>query len=187
MNENQLAAEWQSLGEEIQRLANQYRSEAGPATPEYLEAASKIDGYLTAFKGFAGGWSALAELLPQIEEKPEEARETTAQRAYYRPLGEALFALGGSAATRDAIAKVGEAVQEILMPADFEPVRTGQIRWIVNVRFARQALCQHGLLKSSPVGIWALSDAGKRWIDSGKVDLPTPVPPEHPDQAILPF
>ena len=189
MNNNQFAAEWQALGEEIQQLSETYRSkgENEPA-PEFAVASSKIAGYLIGFRAMADAWAMLSAQLPPLADEEEVSPSgTTPQRSFYRPLAEALLALGGTAQTTDAILSVGKAMEAVLKPADNEPVRSGQIRWRVNVRFARQKLKEHGLLNGNEIGRWTLSPAGVRWAESHMVDLPDPVPPENPDQTTLPF
>jgi hypothetical protein len=189
MNKNQFAAGWQALGEEIQQLSETYRSKGeSQGLPGHEAAASKIEGYLSGFRAMAEAWATLSAQLPPLDEDAEDSPSgTTPQRAFYRPLADALLSLGGSARTRDAIASVGKAMGSVLKPADFDPVPSGQIRWMVNVRFARQKLREHGLLAADEIGRWTLSSAGIRWAESPQADLPDPVAPENPDQTTLPF
>jgi hypothetical protein len=189
MNKNQFAAGWQALGEEIQQLSETYRSKGqSQSLPGHDAAASKIEGYLTGFRAMADAWATLSAQLPPLDEDVEDSPSgTTPQRAFYRPLADALLSLGGSARTKDAIASVGKAMESVLKPADHDPVQSGQIRWMVNVRFARQKLREHGLITGAEIGRWTLSPAGIRWAESPVVDLPDPVAPENPDQTTLPF
>lgn len=72
-----------------------------------------------------------------------------------------------------------------LQEADRALLASGEIRWIVNTRFARNSLRELGLLYEKKPGIWEFTEAGHRFAESNPTHLPNPVPPEDPRQLRL--
>jgi len=64
--------------------------------------------------------------------------------------------------------RVREIMADILKPADFESLNDEHdIRWVTNVRFARQNLIERGCLRSdSPRGIWEITDRGREYLQT---------------------
>lgn len=94
----------------------------------------------------------------------------TPQKAYQVPLLEALVELGGQAPVSKILERVYEKVKHNLRPKDLEMLPSGRdVRWENAVMWVRNKLREQGLLSSnSPRGIWAITDAGRRYLESLK-------------------
>lgn len=186
-NSKLLAPEWQALTEGLQAVMEQYRQSEGENSPDRLAAANRVEGFLAALRGLAASWADLTKGLPADSTISEDAPGRLPQWRFYKPLARALLSLGGRAKTKDAILEVARILEGQLQDGDREMLQTGQVRWMVNVRFARQELKERNLLNATVPGIWELSKAGKRWAESDVETIPAPVPPEIPGQGHLPF
>jgi|GEM_PF-1287672 len=186
-NSNLLAPEWQALTEGLQTIMEQYRQPQEEGHAERLAAASRLEGFLASLRGLAASWTELAKCLPAESLSNDDAPGRLPQWRFYKPLAQALLSLGGRARTRDAITEVGKILAAQLQDGDREMLQTGQVRWVVNVRFARQELKERNLLNPTEPGIWELSEAGKRWAANDVAAIPAPVPPEIPGQISFPF
>ncbi|MGQ4809941.1 hypothetical protein NKDENANG_03380 [Candidatus Entotheonellaceae bacterium PAL068K] len=94
---------------------------------------------------------------------------STPQKAYYRPILEVLEALGGSARVSEVLDHVFRQMKDILRDVDYEPVASNPKtpRWRKNAQWVRYSMVEEGLLRSnSPRGIWEISDAGIRFLQS---------------------
>lgn len=190
MNQDLLHSEWQMLGEQIQMIIQRHRAPELESSPEHLKASAQLEGFLEALRGMSAAWEELVAKLPETgvtseEEDPEYSPSAIPQSHYWKPLVEALKALGSSAAAKDAIAKVGEIMADRLQDVDRELLRTGQVRWIVNTRFARNLLRVLGLLRDDKPGIWEFTEAGRRFADSNAEHLPNPIPRDDTRQLRL--
>lgn len=92
---------------------------------------------------------------------------TTPRSEFYAPILRALEELGGTAAASDVIEHVRTQMASRMLPLDWEPIPSeprGQ-RWRGTVSNARQILLDNGWMASgTPVGIWEITDAGRRWL-----------------------
>lgn len=85
---------------------------------------------------------------------------------YEAPLLRALVDAGGQAPYRDIVDAVGRELKADLLPADFETLDSGTIRWQSRLQFVRLRLKDRGYLaKDTPRGIWGITDAGRAAID----------------------
>ena len=167
-------------------------AKAGKATKGQAELVARLDTLQASVRGLGNAWLTVKDLLP-AETDPSapdsDAPGALPEKAYYKPLAQALLSLGGSAKTCDAIDAVRKLMGRKLTAADKTPVRSnGLVRWNVKVRFARLALKDRGLIsKYSPSGVWSLTDAGKRWAEDPKLtELPAkPIPESAPGQQQL--
>jgi len=86
---------------------------------------------------------------------------------YRVPLLRALVDLGGSAPSRKVIDHVGEAMKGQLSAWDRGKRPQGVVRWKNDVAWCRNDLKNEGLLSAnSPVGIWEITEAGRRWLEA---------------------
>ena len=101
----------------------------------------------------------LRRSVPKQVGKKEKLRSgRTPQAAFGEAIVEVLKKLGGSGPAKDVIERVGRRMQSQLRPADGEKLNDGQIVWVKDVHWARQALKSKGILKSnSPRGWWELA------------------------------
>lgn len=91
----------------------------------------------------------------------------TRQEAYYRPILEALQALGGSAQVNQVLDQVLQSMKTVLKDVDYEPLPSlpDMPRWKSAAQCARNSLVKAGLLRNdSPRGIWQISEAGSRFL-----------------------
>jgi hypothetical protein len=81
---------------------------------------------------------------------------------YEVPILAILDARGGRAPTSEVLDELGERLAQRLMPADLEPLASGDIRWRNRAQFVRLRLIERGDMASgSPRGIWEISDQGR--------------------------
>jgi hypothetical protein len=100
----------------------------------------------------------------------KQARRTRApsgsllpEQAYEKPLLQALVDAGGEAPYRNVLGSVGKSLEKALMPADFEKLRSGGIRWHSRLQFVRLRLIERGELdRDAPRGVWRITDAGRK-------------------------
>jgi hypothetical protein len=91
------------------------------------------------------------------------------EREYWLPILRVIEQAGGSAAASDVIEAVGERMRGMLKPRDYEKLAIGEIRWRNRTRFARLRMAERGLLSdTSHRGIWEISDAGRRYLETGR-------------------
>jgi len=91
------------------------------------------------------------------------------EERYERPLLEALADAGGRAPYRDVVDAVGRELKDQLMPADFEKLSSGTIRWQSRLQFVRLRLIQRGHLdKNAPRGVWTITDQGREALREGE-------------------
>jgi len=182
---------WEGLLEVVAEAAREARAQKRGKHSVNRDAAPKLETLLAAIRGLGNAWAEVRDLLPSEPIKSAEKSEVAGalpQSRYWKPLAQALLALGGKARTADAITEVGSLMAAELGPVDRELLSTGQVRWIANTRFARQRLKEHGLIsRNSPSGVWELTDAGARWAASTMTRLPPPVEEPDPRQPPLPF
>ncbi len=105
--------------------------------------------------------SSKAKRAPKGSLLPEEA--------YKLPILEALEDAGGRAPTSEVVTAVGERLGVDLGDIDRELIGSGEVRWKNRVQFVRLKLIESGLMESdSPRGIWAITDAGRRYVKEAK-------------------
>ncbi len=91
----------------------------------------------------------------------------TPTKAYWRPLLQTLVELGGRGRREQVIEQVGQKMQNILRPADYEKLpQSSFIRWENRVAWQASNMKREGLIKrDSPRGIWEITDAGRKWLE----------------------
>ena len=71
----------------------------------------------------------------------------------------------GAAAASDVIETLGEQMQDVLTPRDYETLAMGEVRWRNRARFARLRMTERGLLSStSHRGIWEITELGREYL-----------------------
>ena len=89
-------------------------------------------------------------------------------RAYERPIVEAVYELGGSGPVADVLAIVEQKMKHLLTDVDYEVLSSGrEVRWRSSAKWARNSLVhKQGLLrKDSPRGVWELTDKGVAMVE----------------------
>lgn len=105
--------------------------------------------------------------------KPKRTRAAAGtllpEERYERPLLKALADAGGQAPYRDVVDAVGRELKDDLLPADFEHLNSGGIRWQSRLQFVRLRLIERGYLdRNAPRGVWAITDAGRDALAEGE-------------------
>ncbi len=172
-----------ALSEEEQRI----RAEGAQAmqSGEYDTATAVIDfakrllSFRDKVEGLVTEWDELADLRdkasPAVQEivskrffGKSKKGEITSQEDYCPYLLEVLDEMGGSGKTSAVIDAVGEKMEGVLKPKDYEVHNSKgqQIRWRNTVQWARNFMVNDdGRMKSnSPRGIWEISDKGRKWL-----------------------
>ena len=144
---------------------------------EALERAAQVTGFRDKADALRREWENLF-----AREEDEEGTEAHAERrnlgrlrrglrtreeAYYRPILEALQALGGSAQMGQVLDRVLQSMRGTLKNVDYEPLASDpdMPRWKNAAQWARNSMVKEGLLRSnSPRGVWEISDAGIRFL-----------------------
>jgi hypothetical protein len=91
------------------------------------------------------------------------------EREYWRPILEILDERGGAAPASEVMERLGERMNGVLTPRDYEDLSMGEVRWRNRARFARLRMTEQGLLsRASHRGIWELTDAGREYLDDGR-------------------
>jgi hypothetical protein len=90
------------------------------------------------------------------------------EREYWLPILEIIEQAGGSAAATDVIEALGERMNGLLTPLDYETLAMGEVRWRNRARFARLRMTERGLLSSkSHRGLWEITKAGGEFLEAG--------------------
>jgi len=144
---------------------------------EALERAAQVTGFRDKADALRREWENLF-----AREEDDEGTEAYAARrnlgrlrrglrtreeAYYRPILEALQALGGSAPMGQVLDRVLQSMRGTLKDVDYEPLASepDMPRWKNAAQWARNSMVKEGLLRNdSPRGIWQISDAGVRFL-----------------------
>jgi hypothetical protein len=178
---------WENLLESIKDAQSSASTEKDSV---FKVITNKLETLQAAVSGLSHAWVNIRNMYPAepvVVPVENASSDSLPQSAYLRPLAEVLLESGGACETNIAIKKVGKRLEKQLKKGDREPLdKTGQIRWITNVRYARLTLKQLGIiLADQQTGVWTLTDAGKRWAAS-KEPLPkNPIPQPNTNQLEL--
>ena len=178
---------WENLLESIRDAQTSAASEKDTV---YKGIANKLETLQAAVSGLSHAWVNIRNMYPAdpvVVSVDNASSDSLPQSAFMRPLAEVLLENGGSSEANIAIKKVGKRLEKQFKKGDREPLeKTGQIRWMINVRFARLTLKHLGIiLADQQTGVWTLTDAGKRWAAS-KEPLPKkPIPQPNANQLEL--
>ena len=90
--------------------------------------------------------------------------QKTPNKAYERPILEAVYELGGRGSMADVLKIVERKMVHVLNEIDYQILPSGgDVRWRNTAQFARNGLVKRGLLKSKEEagwGIWELTEKG---------------------------
>lgn len=112
----------------------------------------------------------LFEPLNQQEENREHKKirsrtgEITSQASYTFPILDALIKMGGTGKMSDVLEEVFKKIKDTLTSKDLEKLSSGtSVRWKNKAQWERQRLKAKGYLKkTSPHGIWEITDLGRK-------------------------
>jgi len=113
--------------------------------------------------------AAVREVPPATAARPKPPRPPakTPQKAYRVPILRALVERGGAGKTSAILDRVYEMMASQMGPQDLASSKsTNEPRWRNLARWERQYMKRAGLLADdSPVGIWEITAAGRRYLD----------------------
>ncbi len=187
-NSTSVAAAFEMLLEEIEAeidFVNRagtraFEESAYDKAKEAIERAKQLTDFRAKADALRREWENL--FAPEEDEEDMEAQaarrnlgrlrrgQRTREEAYYRPILEALQALGGSAQVNEVLDHVLEIMRSTLRDVDFEPLTSDPDtpRWKNTAQWARNAMVKEGLLRNdSPRGVWAISAVGVRFLHNG--------------------
>jgi hypothetical protein len=93
----------------------------------------------------------------------------TPQRAYIRPILQTLVKFGGSADADDVLREIERIMGASFNARDLESLASNadEPRWRNTAQWTRWQLVKQGLLRrGSPRGVWEITDAGRRYLES---------------------
>ena len=96
----------------------------------------------------------------------------TPEKAFRRPILEALVALGGRGRMSEVLDLVEKKMKGVLTDYDYQslPSRLGTPRWRNTAQWCRLKMVREGLLKNdSPPGIWEISEKGREALRGGEI------------------
>jgi restriction system protein len=187
-NSTSVAAAFEMLLEEIEaeiEFVNQVGARAFERrdydkAKEAIERAKQLTDFRDKTNALRREWESL--FTREEDEEDTEAQATrrnlgrlrrgqrTREEAYYRPILEALQALGGSAQVNEVLDHVLQTMQGTLRDVDFEPLTSDpdMPRWKNTAQWARNAMVKQGLLRNDSLrGVWEISEAGVRFLHDG--------------------
>jgi len=144
---------------------------------EAAERAEQITSFRDKVSALRREWEHL--FTCQEDEEDAEARAErrnlgrlqrglrTREEAYYRPILEALQALGGSAPMAQVLELVFQSMKNTLKEVDYEPLVSdpNMPRWRNTAQWARNSMVKQGLLRNdSPRGVWQITEAGIQFL-----------------------
>ena len=171
-----------SLAEEEHRIRSEGASamEAGDydTATSVIEFAKRLLAFQKKVEGLVPEWEELEDLRdaasPAVQEivskrffGKRKKGEVTPHTAYFRPILEALVEMGGSGKTKAVLDRVGEKINGVLKPLDYEPHKSDgkSIRWRNSAQWARNTMVnEDGRMKKTKTGIWEISEKGRKWL-----------------------
>jgi hypothetical protein len=170
-------AELESILSEINATIKRAIDEANYAKSQQLiQEAEAVKRVIEQVRQIAAGTPTLLTPI-RTAKSPARSRQRgkrqprgTPQGAYHVPILEALVELGGKAPVSAVLERVYTKLEGRLQPSDLEFVPSGQEeRWRNTAKWARADLKEQGYLAAdSPKGIWEITDAGRRYLESLK-------------------
>ncbi|HET8954985.1 MAG TPA: winged helix-turn-helix domain-containing protein [Solirubrobacterales bacterium] len=86
-------------------------------------------------------------------------------QAYWIPVLQVLEESGGAAHSNDVIDALESRMVGVFTDRDYQPLRSGEVRWRNRVRFARLRMKEKGLISdSSRRGVWAITSRGRAYL-----------------------
>ena len=127
---NAITATWEDLLESLATLEDEVRASAHKNADA---SCASIQTLSLALSGLGRAWQEVTRRIPdpapELQLPNDADSRFTPQRAYTRPLAQALLELGAPRLS-PAIQRVGELMASQLTAADYEPLsKTRQIRW----------------------------------------------------------
>ncbi|MFN4319845.1 MAG: winged helix-turn-helix domain-containing protein [Aquificaceae bacterium] len=159
------------LFEEIQKHIDKIKTEIKAAVDisdygrvqEYMEKIKKLEDFKEKLKDLQKEWENLYVPMPS---SVGSKKEYTKEKEYIIPILESLVELGGSGSRKEVLQKVEEKMKGRFTAADCEKFPSNsEEAWRVYASRCRERLVEKGLLsKSSPKGIWEITEKGRNYL-----------------------
>ncbi|MGC8743087.1 MAG: winged helix-turn-helix domain-containing protein [Verrucomicrobiia bacterium] len=184
MNTDNINEAFDLLFDQLYESLTTIREKAAEATKtgkydeaeKYIQKAKKIEGIRRNLKKIK---EELEKILNdgKIEKPPNNGDNShidrTTQREFRIPILEILIKNGGSGKVRYILDELEEKMKGVLKSADFEPLKSGEIRWKNTAKWERHSMVKEGLLSDqSPVGIWEITEKGRQYYESHHNEFP---------------
>ncbi|MCM8748014.1 winged helix-turn-helix domain-containing protein [Thermomicrobiaceae bacterium CFH 74404] len=191
MERNEVLVAFEILLEEIEQVANAVQESGASAlrsgrydeAEAAIEHARRLAEFRERVKSLQAEWTRLTGAAPVKVARRAPRRRLqkyqplsrglrTPEASFRRPILESLVELGGSAPMDVVLQKVEEKMRSVLNEYDYQPLASmpRELRWKNTAAWCRLTLVREGLLNGdSPRGIWEISDAGRRALESGEV------------------
>lgn len=189
MEKNEVNEAFKILLEEIESVANKLKETGAEAfkrgnyekASQAIEQAKRLGEFKNKVKYLQKEWLKFFQkaVKPKTQKNKRKGKNKiarglrTPEKAFRRPILEALIELGGAARLNDVLNIVKLKMKDILTPYDHQPLpsKPEEVRWINTARWCRNTLVREGLMKKdSPYGIWEISDEGKKWLESSNIE-----------------
>ena len=162
-----------TMSQQLLDLRDQYASQLAEAEDEARKLNAKIAdwrGKIAAIDTLTGPDVDSEVEVEADEEISDEDGVFTPVHAYWKPILQVLFELGGRGKRGPVVDAVGRKMKAILTPADYGKLpKSGWTRWRNRVAWQASNMRAQGLIKNnSPRGIWEIADAGRKWLDDNK-------------------
>lgn len=144
---------------------------------EALERVAALTAFRDKVAALRKEWDAMAAVADRAEDEETRSQRRnmgrlpkgvrTPEKAFYRPILQALQEFGGTAEIGKVLERVEELMRPVLKDVDYEPLASDADlpRWRNTAQWARNSMVKEGLLKAdSPRGIWAISDLGWKYL-----------------------
>lgn len=140
---------------------------------ETAARAKRIQALIVELERQKREWAALFPEQATLFDTPKKAetkQKKTPERAYYRPILEALVEMGGHGETAKVVDRVGEMMAGQLNDFDQKVLPSGRdLRWRNTAEWARNTMVKKGWLKTgSPYGVWEIAEQGLTWLEEEK-------------------
>jgi len=184
MHGNEVTAAFEMLLGELEAVRQRLKQEATTALEanEYdaacraIDEAKRVEDFSAKVRALREEWASLSAERSRPSTKVHRtstsrlaSRLRTPERAFRRPVLEALIELGGGALIGEVLDLVGEKMRGQLNHYDLERHQSGSrpVRWRNTAQWCRDSLVEEGLMRSdSPRGIWEISDAGRKAVET---------------------
>ena len=187
MREDEVGALFEALLEKIGLIANGLGEEVVAAlrvgdyegARHMIEHASRIAKFREKVQALQKEWESLCgkeESSVQSIKRTNRGRLPrglrTPERAFQRPILEALVELGGEAPVGEVLKLVAKKMEPQLTRYDWEslPSNPKVVRWRNTAQWCRMVLVREGLMRrDTPHGIWAISEEGREALRDGRI------------------
>ena len=186
MDRDEVAVALKILMEEVETVANGLNEDGAKAfqSGEYdrarqlIEDATRLASFRQRVRDLQREWQTAFRAVRTKRKQKRGKRKSrgrlerglrTSEEAFRLPILESLAEFSGSGAIADVLERVEARMRQTLNKHDRQPTPSGAniLRWRNAAQWCRQTLVDEGLLRSgSPRGVWEISAAGRRALET---------------------